>query len=71
MLMIRRLFYVFPVHSVIQRALFVIIPPEKGRKGRTNKNYTTLHLDTKTYFQQTTLVKNHQPKNFRDLKIFS
>ena len=38
----------------------------KGREGKTDKNYTTIHLNNNTYFQQASLVKNHQPKFFKD-----
>ena len=41
----------------------------KGRKGKTGKDYTTIHLDNNTYFQQASLVKNHKPKTFKDSRL--
>lgn len=39
-----------------------------GRQGSTNRQYTTIRLDNKTHFQQATLVKDRQPKQFSDTK---
>lgn len=38
------------------------------RNGITDYGYTTIHLDHGTYFQQASLVRNHQPKYFTDSK---
>lgn len=38
------------------------------RKGESNYDYTTIHLD-KGYFQQLTLVKNKTPKIINDSKL--
>ena len=40
----------------------------KGRKGITQKGYTTIKLDNNTHFQQATLIKNGKTKKFSDIK---